>query len=238
MDKSKCKHCNSEFTPTKKYKDSEYCGICRKYHKNCKICGKEIFVQAKTCSKKCAYELRKLAWKESCGTEHNFSKDSKSRKIWETKLLENEGISNVFQREEVKEKCKISHMINLGVNHPSKSEAIKAQKKLTCMKNYGVVSGFCLTEKINKTMLQRYGKLRISNGTKISEIRKSKEFRQSMETKGLWIPLDSLNEWEIYSYNVCQITKEQIKRYFPKNFKAENKNKILKKHFLKHQKIS
>lgn len=40
------------------------------------------------------------------GVEHNFNKNSKSRQEWEQRLFENEGITNVFQREDVKQKIK------------------------------------------------------------------------------------------------------------------------------------
>lgn len=38
------------------------------------------------------------------GHKHNFCKDHPSRKEWEQKLLDEEGITNVFQREDVKKK--------------------------------------------------------------------------------------------------------------------------------------
>jgi hypothetical protein len=210
---AKCKNCGYVFHPIKQYKNEEYCCKCRKYHKNCEICGKEIFVQGRTCSKKCAYELRKKSWKQTCGAEHNFCKNSSSRKQWEEKLLKEEGIINVWQREDVKEKSKQTCLKNHNVENISKSEKAKKQKVKTCLKNYGVISGFCLTEKINETMLRKYGKLRITNGKKISEIRNSKEFRKKMEDLGLWIPLMYLSEYEIYAYNVWSITKEHIKLY-------------------------
>lgn len=41
---------------------------------------------------------------ERYGIEHNFKKEAKSRKKWEKRLFEKEGITNVFQREDVKNK--------------------------------------------------------------------------------------------------------------------------------------
>lgn len=55
--------------------------------------------------KKCKEKYKKTML-ENWGTEHNFSKNCESRKNWEKRLLENEGITNVFQREDVKEKIK------------------------------------------------------------------------------------------------------------------------------------
>ncbi len=43
---------------------------------------------------------------ERFGTPHNFSKECISRKKWEKRLFDEEGITNVFQRESVKQKIK------------------------------------------------------------------------------------------------------------------------------------
>jgi hypothetical protein len=183
MDKRICKHCGCKFYSTKKYKDSEYCNVCRKYHKKCEICEKEIFVQARTCSKECAYELRKQSWRKTCGTDHNFSKHSTSRKKWEEKLFDEEGIINVWQRQNVKEKCKQTHIKNLGVENPSQSVLIK------------------------------------------------KKIRNTFVEKGLWTPIKELTEFEIYRYNVWQISMNNIKKYKNKLLtlcKKYNKEKIYK----------
>lgn len=221
----KCKNCTREFRPIKKYKNSEHCSICRKQHKNCEICGKEIFVQARTCSKECAYELRKISWKESCGSEHNFSKQSSSRKKWEKRLKDEEGIDNVFQRESIKERAKKKHLEKLCVDNPSKSPAIKTKKIETCVKNHRVTHGWCLTEKVNETMLKKYGQLRITNGDKISKWRRE-VLRPEMEKLGIWIPLSELSEYQLYSYNVWAITNTEIKKYGHLiNSKLLNENK-------------
>jgi hypothetical protein len=77
---------------------------CRKYN-ICKNCVNEFHHrQNQTCSIKCAKELKEKSFMISCGTKHNFYKDSKSRIDWEDNLLKNEGIVNIFQREDVKKK--------------------------------------------------------------------------------------------------------------------------------------
>lgn len=132
-----CKRCNKEYdisTISKKYIEKnpdryDYCTDCRKYRK-CEYCYKEFkHKQNRTCSMKCASKLKELSWLESCGATHNFSKKSSSRKEWENRLLENEGIINVFQRENVKQKSKKSINIKYGVDHISKNEDIKNRKK-------------------------------------------------------------------------------------------------------------
>lgn len=59
-------------------------------------------------------------YKQTClehfGTEHNFSKNCPSRKQWENRLLETEGITNVFQRQTVKDKIKKTLYTNFGEN--------------------------------------------------------------------------------------------------------------------------
>lgn len=57
-------------------------------------------------------------YKETClknfGVEHNFSKDCSSRKAWEKRLYEEEGIVNVFQRESVKKKIRETMLEKYG----------------------------------------------------------------------------------------------------------------------------
>ena len=95
-----CKRCGDTYNIdniSKKYieKDVEkykLCSNCRKYN-ICKNCGDEFHhKQNKTCSIKCTKELKEKSFLLSCGTKHNFYKNSKSRIDWEKNLLENEGI--------------------------------------------------------------------------------------------------------------------------------------------------
>lgn len=139
MCKLTCKRCDKEYTnnmvPIKyQSKDIEkykLCTDCRKY-KLCKNCGEEFkHHQNQTCSKKCTQELKEKSWMESCGTKHNFYKNSKSRIEWENELEKEEGITNVFQRDSVKEKSKISVLKKFGVDNISKSSYIKNKKMKT-----------------------------------------------------------------------------------------------------------
>jgi hypothetical protein len=106
------------------------CSYCRKYRK-CLNCEKEFHhKQNQTCSKKCAKELKEKSWLISCGATHNFSRKSSSRKKWENDLVNNEGIINVFQREDVKEKSKKTLLRKYGVEYISRHPLIKENKKL------------------------------------------------------------------------------------------------------------
>lgn len=60
---------------------------------------------------------------ERYGEPHNFSKNHPSRKKWEQRLKDDEGISNVFQRESVKRKIVAHHIEKYGYeNHMQSSE--------------------------------------------------------------------------------------------------------------------
>lgn len=120
-----CKNewCNKEFEIVEYLYDEKLhkkCKECRLYEKKCVVCGKKHNNQGLTCSSKCAWKLKKESYIKSCGTEHNFSKNSKSRIKWEHKMLKNFGIINIFQKEEIKEKIKETYIEKYGVDHNMK----------------------------------------------------------------------------------------------------------------------
>lgn len=138
--KCKCKNkwCGKEFEIIEyKYNQKlhQYCKKCRDYGKKCKVCGKEHNNQGLTCSSKCAWVLKKESYIKSCGTEHNFSKESKSRKEWEQKMYINSGITNIFQNESIKNKCKNTLFENYGVYHNMNSPELVAERRLKAEKN-------------------------------------------------------------------------------------------------------
>lgn len=53
------------------------------------------------------------------GVEHNFKFNAPSRLEWQRRLLKTEGITNVFQRQEVKEKIRQSMLVEYGVENPA-----------------------------------------------------------------------------------------------------------------------
>ena len=137
-----CKRCGDIYSInniSKKYVEKnvdkyKLCSNCRKYN-ICKNCNNEFHhKQNQTCSMNCANELKEKSFIMSCGTKHNFHKNSKSRINWENNLLENEGIVNIFQREDVKKKIKETILEKYGVDSISKSNIIKLKKKETLKK--------------------------------------------------------------------------------------------------------
>lgn len=87
--------------------------------------------------KKCK-EKTKQTNLEKYGYEHNFNKNHPSRKKWEMRLLKEEGITNVFQRESVKQKIVKYWNDNYGVNNPMELEWYRKKIEKTNIKRYGI----------------------------------------------------------------------------------------------------
>ena len=85
-------------------------------------------------------DKRKNTNLEKYGFEHNFCKDHPSRKKWEKRLLEEEGITNVFQRESVKQKTIETLITKYGVEHAAQYEAFKVTED-NYIKKYGEIEG-------------------------------------------------------------------------------------------------
>lgn len=126
-----------------------------KEHK-CVFCGNEVSFDYKIysypscCSKKCQYKLR---W------QHNVEARMK------------EGISNVFQRADVKEKIKNTMLEKYGVENARQSKEIQEKIKHTNQEKYGCEYGFqsdVVKHKIKETCIERYGK---SSNLSVPEIR-------------------------------------------------------------------
>lgn len=107
----------------------KYCPSCKRIIP-CKICGTLFYNKSgqQTCSSDCAKKLKEKSYQLSCGSSHNFSKTSKSRIKWEEKLIETENITNVFQRNDTKEKIKNTFLNKYGVEYVSQIPEIKIKK--------------------------------------------------------------------------------------------------------------
>ena len=106
-----------------------------RFKNKCLICEIEFIAFRKCCSEKCSSELKKNKTFLSTGGYHNLSNGSKSRNNMEKKLMENYRISNIFQRNDVKDKLKEKWNSIYGFDNPSKSELIKIKKRITSEKN-------------------------------------------------------------------------------------------------------
>lgn len=69
-----------------------------------------------SCNTKEKKELYEKTMLERYGTKHNFEKNCSLRKKWEERLLIEEGITNVFQRKDVKEKIMKIMLEKYGVD--------------------------------------------------------------------------------------------------------------------------
>lgn len=155
--KCKCENdfCGREFEIMEYNYRPEYhkkCRICHLYEKYCPVCGKKHNKQGLTCSSKCAWEIKKVSYLKSCGTEHNFSKNSKSRKEWETEMFLNSGITNIFQKTEIKDKIKKTCINKYGVDHFTKSD-----NYLEFIRNRLSENGICVPfSELNDYQVYRY----------------------------------------------------------------------------------
>ena len=88
---------------------------------------KEYGIETRSISESCyqddSRERRRKTLLKRTGYPHNLCKNSPSRKKWERRLLREEGITNVFQRESVKRKSVKTLIKKYGVDTPGKLPA-------------------------------------------------------------------------------------------------------------------
>jgi hypothetical protein len=101
----------------------------------CFVCGKEYSAFRMCCGKDCSLEMKRQTTLDTTGSEHNLSRDSKSRSNMKENLMNLYGINNVYQRNDVKEKLKQTWSLKYGFDNPSKSEIIKGKKRKEAEKN-------------------------------------------------------------------------------------------------------
>ena len=103
--------------------------------------------KCKYCKKDTVFINFDRGYKEYCNDKQCIYKHKKEM------MQKHFGITNVFQLESVKNKCKDTMLKKYGVDNISKSEEIKTKKKNTCLTNYGVTNGF-LTENAKQSIIK------------------------------------------------------------------------------------
>jgi len=111
------------------------------------------------------------------GYEHNFSKNSPSRIKFEKNLLEKEGITNVFQRESVKEKIQETLLEKYGKEFYTKHNGVARGKNIISKLNLVVFEilknndiSFCIEYKIPKSKTKYYAYDILIDDNKIIEV--------------------------------------------------------------------
>jgi hypothetical protein len=102
-----------------------------RFKNKCLVCASSFQGFRKCCSDECSLELKKMTTVQTTGCEHNLAGNSKSRKNMESRLIENYGVSNVFQRNDVKLKLKKTWNEKYGVDNPTMNHEIKNKVKKT-----------------------------------------------------------------------------------------------------------
>jgi hypothetical protein len=109
----------------KESKNLNKCYICEKIYTNFSMC----------CSKECSVKMKEQSTLKTTGKKHNLSNGSISRKNMIAGLSEKYGVSNVFQRSDIKVKIKESWLVKYGFDNPSKNDEIKNKKRKSLEKN-------------------------------------------------------------------------------------------------------
>lgn len=146
-------------------------------------------------------------------------------------------VSNPYQLEYVKEKCKQKHIENYGVENVSQSNIIKERKKKTCIKHYNVSCGF-LTENCKNAIIKKYG---VDNVAKNIEI-KEKMQQTCLERYGVKNPgeadviKEKIKQTCLKRYGVTTVLKTQklidashTPETIEKCFQTQKRNKTINK---------
>jgi len=187
--------------------------------------------------------MKEKTWINSCGTKHNFYRESKSRKKWENKLFINEGIKNVFQREEVKKKIKSTILEKYGVDQISKSPIIK-EKKLKTLRTTINKSPNLFKENWHK--IHQYFLIKLGYDPRLHSIgRSSKEslkifsplmewcISRGIDYNDIYLGIDGKKEYfistdkKIYFYDFTIESKKIIIEFHGSTFHANPENKNL-----------
>jgi hypothetical protein len=100
-----------------------------RYFNKCYVCGNVYKAFRMCCSSKCSNIMKEETTFRTTGAKHNLSRNSISRSNMEDRLMENYGIINVYQRDDVKRKLKETWYLKYGFDNPSKSDLIKKKKR-------------------------------------------------------------------------------------------------------------
>lgn len=123
-------------------KKHKKCKKCREYEKKCPVCDKPHNNQGLTCSNNCAWELKKETYLKSCGAEHNFCKNSENRILWEDRIFLESGVTNIFQLDTVKEKCKKTLYERYGVYYTGQILDKRVKHRIT-LEDKGILVPLC-----------------------------------------------------------------------------------------------
>lgn len=156
---------------------------------------KDIGIPLRNIKEAASQKRTREKYKTSCierfGTPHNFSKDCPSRKAWENRLLEEEGITNVFQRDDVKAKIKDTMLSKYGGEKGVKKVRSLGSQLEHYIEKYGEELGSKIYEDTmyrrgsyfrKSDIIEKYGEI---EGTKIFEERLKKQDSKFNHNNGL-----------------------------------------------------
>ena len=186
---------------------------CDRHYAQCKNCGKPIPFKSSdswvpsTCCKACENELRakniRNTFNEKYGVNSAMQCPEFVQKYKDNYLI-NHGVSNPFELNEVREKCKSTMLDRYGVDSPIKSTAISDNIKQTNLIRYGVeypTQSSDIKEKIRNTVVKRYG---VDNPMQ-SPLIQQRINQTSVQRYGtLWPTQSSIVKSKIEASNECR----------------------------------
>ena len=183
--------------------------------------------------------------------EMGIKKDGKKiRENTKKKLLETEGIENVFQRNEIKNKIKQTNLEKYGYEHYSKTNEYKKKVQETCLIKYGVdniAKDEDIKNKIIKTNLKKYGvknpnqrgydnlqkellyhEDELLNYIKENKILNIKDLSEKLNIRyrTLWTIINKNNWYYLFDYSKS-IMEQEIRDYINQYYETENNIKII-----------
>jgi len=90
--------------------------------------------------------------------------------------IQKHGVSNPFQRKDIKDKIKETNLEKYGAEHPMMNKSVQNRSKETCLKKYGVefaVQSQEVQSKYKETCMKRYGVENVSSVDEFKEKRKN-----------------------------------------------------------------
>jgi hypothetical protein len=172
---------------------------CDKCYKDCVICGNRQGGQGETCSNVCRLELVKKNNIEKYGVPHNWSTGHVGRDSYEQTMIERHGVAHNFCKGDLREKQNEKLKSEKGVDNVFQLEEVKAKIRKTCLEKYGCEnpkSNEDIKKKALATFYERYA-----------------DIRKKREDTGLYLPLECLEEKQIYYYHARLFTERNLKMF-------------------------
>jgi DNA-directed RNA polymerase subunit RPC12/RpoP len=159
------------------------------------------------CGKNRVFNKLSVGYNPSCGNKSCYTtiKNNTAKRTNNIKY----GCDYPMQTKEFQDCVKKSNMAKYGVTCTLQVEEVKVKIKGTNKLLYGNENPFhseIIKQRIIDTNIKKYGCENVFQNEEIINKMKDKT-RQTLEEKGVWIPLDQKSDWELYKRQVWKCTR-------------------------------